>query len=254
MSKGEYMDIRIADKIPKAIGTPEYVYDYVLKILKDLKVKTVLDAPTGNGAFTAKLLEHNFDVSACDILPDRFKLIEQVECKYADMNDRLPYDDDSFQAIVCLNGMHRIWARGRAIGESSRVLVNGGYLIITNANNVNLAHRLAMMGCGSANYNTIGPPYGFLPDANNPAAFYRRSLNIADVINVAGSAALELERIAAVKISLKCVCLAPLSLLSLALSLFLTKKYHEHCYVKESNSLAAMFGDYIAIVLRKINR
>jgi len=241
------------DDSPGAIGTPEYVYGHVLNALKEHKVRKVLDCPAGNGAFTIQLINSGFETGACDINNDSFKLGDKVECKYADMNDRLPYADESFDAIVCLNGLHRVWARGRTIGEFARALSTNGTLIITNVNNINLLHRLTYLICGSANYNTLGPPYGFFPNAEVPAAWYRAPLTIAEVVNVGTSAGLSVERIEAISISWKSIALAPLAILAWSLSFLFPKRFHKHCFIKEANSIAGLFSDYVAIVMRKSN-
>ena len=247
------MTSRSLDATPSAVGTPEYVYDYVLNLLKRHRVHSVLDCPAGHGAFTARLLHHGYDVCAGDINNDQFELSDRVDCRYADMNDRLPYNDASFDAVVCLNGMHRVWARGRALGQFARVLADGGLLIITTVNNVNVIHRMAFLACGSANYNTIGPPHGFLPDAAIPAASYRAPLTIADVVNIGASAGLSVETLGAVNLSWRSVGMAPIAIIAWCLSLCLPRRFYDHCYVKESNGWVGMFADYTAIVLRKAN-
>lgn len=242
--------ISIAE-LPKSIGTPEYVYDHVLKLLSRHGVETVLDCPAGFGAFSARLSQQGYSVSACDICDEEFELGDLVECKFADLNDRLPYEDNSFEAIVCLNGLHRVWARGRATTEFARVLADGGVLIVTNVNNVNLVHRMSFMACGSANYNTIGPPYGFHPDADNPAACYRAPLTIAEVLSIGASVGLFVESVASLKPSWTSLCLAPIAPLVWCMSFCLPRRFREHCYVGRSNGIAGMFSDYTAITLRK---
>lgn len=236
---------------PTAIGTPEYVYGFVLRLLREFGVRRVLDCPAGHGAFTARLVDSGFEVQASDILPENFELHGQVECKFADLNDSMPYDSGSFSAIVCLNGLHRVWARGRALSEFARVLSPGGYLILTNVNNANLTHRLMALACGSTNYNTHGPPFGFLPTAPNPAAVFRYPQTIADVLQVAEDCELRLNRLTAIRWSRSSTALAPVAAVSWALAMCLPKRVRARVNISESNSVPSLFGDYLAIVLKK---
>lgn len=233
------------------IGTPEYVYRFVLRLLHDLKATRVLDCPAGQGAFTARLLDAGFDATAGDIRPEQFKLTRRLECRYTDLNASLPFANDAFSAAVCLNGMHRIWARGRAISEFARVLTPGGSLILTNVNNVNLTHRLMALACGSLNYNTNGPPYGFIPDAEIPAAWYRAPLTIAGVVRIARNVGFDVERIVAIRWSRACIAVAPLAGVAWGLSVLLPRRVRQHVSWRESNGIPSLFGDYLAIVLRK---
>lgn len=239
--------------LPDAIGTPDHVYAYVLDVLRRRGVQRILDCPAGRGAFTARLIHHGYKVAACDIAPQQWELGNQVECKYADMNERLPFDDGSFDAAVCLNGMHRIWARGRALGEIARVLRAGGILVLTNVNNVNLVHRLAFLACGSANHNTVGPPHGFFPHAETPSAHYRSPLSIASVASIGAAAGLAVDSVSAVNLSVRSLVLAPIAVLVWGLAFCLPAQFHAHCHIKSSNGMAGLFADYTAIVLQKTN-
>src|SRR5215210_5481128 len=81
----------------------EAIYDTVETILKDAKRGRLLDVPAGEGALALRLKNAGFDVSCSDLYPEIFKL-EGVENRQGNLDGRLPYDDASFDLVVCVEG------------------------------------------------------------------------------------------------------------------------------------------------------
>ena len=108
--------------IPGAIGSPPRVFDIALAVVKQAGARKVLDCPAGEGPFSQYLIQAGLEVTACDIYPDQFA-VSEIECVLGDMNGELPFDDGAFDAVVCLNGLQRVWARGQALKEIARVLI-----------------------------------------------------------------------------------------------------------------------------------
>jgi SAM-dependent methyltransferase len=163
---------------PHALGTPPSAYLSVLEILTNTGAKKVLDCAAGQGAFARKLLDRHFEPKCCDVYPDDFKL-QDIPCEYANLNDRIPFDRDQFDALTCLNALQRIWARGRALSEMARVIKPGGHLVLTMFNNNNLMRRAMFLVSGSIVFDTCGPPFAFEPDAPNPEAQFRYPMPIS---------------------------------------------------------------------------
>ena len=109
-------DPQTASAEPAAIGSKEEGYAAVLDLLKASQPKgaKVLDAPAGHGALTKRMQDLGYEVAASDIFPDLF-CVEGVECRGGSLNDRLPYDDDTFDGVTSCNGIHRVYALGRCI-------------------------------------------------------------------------------------------------------------------------------------------
>ena len=107
----------------------------------------VLDAPCGEGALTLALAEAGLDALGADMqgqaqqwLGERFAL--------ADLNQPLPWRDDSFDAVFCIEGIEHLENRFGFLREAHRVLRPGGKLVVTTPNTVALRSRVRFLGSG----------------------------------------------------------------------------------------------------------
>ena len=128
----------------RAIGSPPRAFEIAMEMLQNAGAKKVLDCPAGEGPFSSMLLKDGCEVVAADVCPDQFGL-QEMHCDYVDLNDRLPYADNSFDAVACLNGLQRVWARGRAMKEFARVLRPGGTIVVSFPNNSDIRRRLMFL-------------------------------------------------------------------------------------------------------------
>ncbi len=235
---------------PKAIGSPESAFSSTMNILKNINAKSVLDCPAGHGAFSKQLIEGGFDLTCCDIDPESFNLSD-VKCDFADLNKELPYNDNSFDAVVCLNGLHRVWARGRAMREFSRVLKPGGHLIVTFCNPSSITHRLTYLLSGTDLFDTVGPPLTQDPEAENPEATFRYAMSIAHFASSVKSVGMEISSIGSCQLSLSSVCLFPLAIFPLLFHPIAPKRFKETCFTKETSNLSSLFADFLIVSARK---
>ena len=118
----------------------------------------VLDIPAGTGALSLKLKEMGFDVYCCDINKDNFEL-KRVPFKEGDMNKRLHYDGDCFDYVVCLEGIEHTENPFNAIREFARLLRNGGKLILSFPNYLNIEKRIKFLITGSLTRPTNPLPF-----------------------------------------------------------------------------------------------
>lgn len=239
----------ISSRIPEPIGSPLSAYESTFRVIRGIRAQKVLDCPAGRGAFSKRLLEAGYEVSCADIFPQDFEL--DMECAFADLNDSLPYGDDEFDLVICQNGLHRVWARGRALREFSRVTRPDGHVIFTFVNNNNLWRRMIFLFSGSVIHDINGPPHNFYPEAEQPAAQYRYPMSVAQVVSAMTSVGLEIETVTAFKWSLKSVLLAPLCVIPLLFNLFAPGNYRKYGFLGQSNSFAALFGDYLLVSGKK---
>jgi SAM-dependent methyltransferase len=101
----------------------------------------LLDVPAGEGALAARLLRAGFDVRCCDLYPEIFRL-RGVEIKGGDLSGTLPYADETFDFITCVEGLEHIENPQQAIREFSRLLRAGGELVVTVPNILNIEERM----------------------------------------------------------------------------------------------------------------
>lgn len=100
----------------------------------------VLDVAAGSGAFAHRLVGLGFTVEACDLYPEQFKA-PGVPVKYADLSERLPYDDASFDYLSCLEGVEHLEDQFAFVRECWRVLRPGGRMLLSTPNILGMASR-----------------------------------------------------------------------------------------------------------------
>lgn len=125
----------------------EAIHDTVENILSDGPRGRLLDVPAGEGALALRLKRLGFDVSCCDLYPEIFRL-DGVEIRSGNLDTRLPYDDTSFDHIVCVEGLEHINNPANAISEFSRIINNGGCLIVSIPNIMNIEERFKWLISG----------------------------------------------------------------------------------------------------------
>jgi ubiquinone/menaquinone biosynthesis C-methylase UbiE len=103
---------------------------------------SVLDLGCGAGPFTAGILRDNYNIFATDYSADILaKARNRIE-READLSvpilqcdsQKLPYQSDSFSAVVCLGVISYVPDRPRMVKEIHRALKQDGLLIITFRN------------------------------------------------------------------------------------------------------------------------
>jgi 2-polyprenyl-3-methyl-5-hydroxy-6-metoxy-1,4-benzoquinol methylase len=100
----------------------------------------VLDMAAGSGAFARRLFQLGFEVEACDLFPEQFR-VPEIPVRFADLSERLPYDDASFDVLSCLEGIEHLEDQFAFIRECWRVLRPGGRLLVSTPNILGLASR-----------------------------------------------------------------------------------------------------------------
>ncbi len=130
----EYFD-RVADE-NKIIREPQRCYPFVVESIKDCSGR-LLDIGCGEGDLL-KLLqdstEQRFELNGIDISENALekakrRLKDDVVFLQGD-SEHLPFDDSSFDVIVCTHSFHHYPNPDSAIGEMFRCLKSGGILCI----------------------------------------------------------------------------------------------------------------------------
>lgn len=103
----------------------------------------VLDAPAGAGRLAEAVRKLGNEVICVDING------EKPDYVYADMSKPLPFGDESFDRIVCLEGMEHIMEPAALAGELVRVCRKGGKIVLSTPNIMNAYSRLQFLLTGS---------------------------------------------------------------------------------------------------------
>ncbi len=137
----------------------EAIYTCVTRILEGSARGLLLDVPAGEGALAAQLVQLGFDVSCCDLHPEIFRL-PGVDIKPGDLSASLPYADDSFDYLTCIEGLEHIENPHQAIREFSRILRRGGQLIVSVPNTLNIEERFKTLLYGySSHFKPLSREY-----------------------------------------------------------------------------------------------
>ncbi len=107
-------------------------------IFKKNKIKKILDLGCGSGRNLIYLHNKGFEVEGIDIARKGIKRIKEnlgssVKLKVADIYKRLPYKDESFDAVISVQVLqhNKEPAIKRAIDEIYRILKPGGLIFVT---------------------------------------------------------------------------------------------------------------------------
>ncbi|HLL13851.1 MAG TPA: class I SAM-dependent methyltransferase [Pyrinomonadaceae bacterium] len=120
----------------------EAIHETVARVLGAQAARgTLLDVPAGEGALAARLVRAGFEVRCCDLYPQIFRL-PGVEIKGGDLSATLPYPDESFDFITCVEGLEHIENPQQAVREFARLLRAGGQLVVTVPNILNIEERI----------------------------------------------------------------------------------------------------------------
>lgn len=135
--------------------------DWVDQILLDdlnavLGKGRVLDIPAGTGKLCNRLEAMGYDITAADLFPEKFRLPGH-EAVRADMNDRIPFEDNAFDAIICQEGVEHVENLPSFFRECRRLLRDGGYLWVTTPNFMDLSGRLSYFLTGAKSFHTGFP-------------------------------------------------------------------------------------------------
>ena len=127
---------------------PKDIKIHLEKILRnkknELQGKKVIDLPAGNGISSAILNELGADVEPYDLLPDFF-IHDTLNCKFADLAEPLPIEDNYADFVLCQEGIEHIPDQVNLFKEFNRITKKGGSLLITTPNESKLRSKLSFI-------------------------------------------------------------------------------------------------------------
>lgn len=223
-------------------------HDALRSMLRAEKKGRVLDVPCGQGILSGYLEDLGFDVVAADIDAGNFRL-DNIEFEPVNLNTKLPFEDESFDMVVCANGIHRVFNYGGAIEEFNRVLKPGGVLFL-NVNNYSSALvRMRFLLTGSLN-NSVNTGAA-QQTITEPEAHVRNAIVFPQI-------ALSLERndfsiaeIRSSNVKIRHRLMLPVAVLIKLLAMLLPKQIRHSNFVGYTNSMSLLIGGYYCVKLIK---
>ena len=135
-------------------GTHAFAVRICEKHLSPGKNIKVLDIGAGQGALTKRLLDAGYDVEACELFTEQFKVAE-VPCHEVDLNKPWPFPDHYADGIVAVELVEHIEDHLTMFSEASRVLKPGGKFLFSTPNILSLKSRLSFLFTGY--FYSFGP-------------------------------------------------------------------------------------------------
>jgi SAM-dependent methyltransferase len=114
----------------------------------------VLDLPAGRGDDSRRLVALGYDVVPADLFPETFDTRIGPKCVPADLAARLPFDDASFDYLLCSEAIEHLPDQLATLRECARVLRPRGRLFLTTPNLLSLRARVAFMLTGNRAFKT----------------------------------------------------------------------------------------------------
>ena len=136
----------------------EAIHNTVVGLLANQPRGALLDVPAGEGALAARLIGAGFEVRCCDLYPEIFRL-DGVDVHRGNLDAELPFADQSFEYVTCLEGLEHIENPQQAMREFARLLKPGGHLIVSVPNILNIEERLKWLLHGyTSHFKPISRP------------------------------------------------------------------------------------------------
>lgn len=144
------------------VYTTKYLFAKTKSILAELKAlnphwKKAFDAPAGSGALSRFMVEDlKLEVEATEIDQSKWKY-PGAKFQVLDLNNVLPYENESFDLVVCLEGIKHLSHPQGALGEFNRILKPKGTLVLTIPNDLCMQSRLRYLFDGYVDVDWIKP-------------------------------------------------------------------------------------------------
>ena len=129
------------------INTAKNTHEAVFSLLSKERINTIVDIPCGAGAFTSRLKDSGYtNISSVDVVS--YLKIEHDGFRVGDMNEKLPFDDNSQDAVVSIDGIEHIARQFDFVREVSRILKSGGEFVVSTPNTSSLRSRFRWLMTG----------------------------------------------------------------------------------------------------------
>jgi 2-polyprenyl-3-methyl-5-hydroxy-6-metoxy-1,4-benzoquinol methylase len=223
-------------------GTHDIVLAAVQAEMSPGPDKTIVDIGAGQGALSSKLHQAGFNVVACDLFPENFK-VPGVRCLGVDVDGTLPFEDASLDCTLAVELLEHIDNHRNFFSEVHRVLKPGGKFLFTTPNILSLKSRFSFLLTGYFYF------FGTLnPEEYNPMKQHISPFTIDRYVWMLSQSGLKFEKFKTDKFQKSSFWLFPL----LPFIKVLTKiKQGDSASVRLQNSPNSLFGRKLIIVAQK---
>jgi len=159
----EYSDFTY---VPGFTGYMKEIFLYIREHLSD-QPRQALDIPAGSGVFAEKVEQLGHHVVKVDLHGNEGFV-------FANMEERLPFEDASFDFVTSMEGLEHVINPVDLLRELMRITRPGGHVVISTPNIVNLWSRLQFLFTGSFyqfGANGVRQPWGQMVDRNHISPF-----------------------------------------------------------------------------------
>ncbi len=148
-----------------SINTSKNTHEKVFSITNNNRNCTVVDIPSGSGAFVQRLKDEGYkNIIAIDI--ENILEIEHENFIVGDMTKILPLSDGSCDVVVCIDGIEHISQQFDFVKEVGRILKKNGEFIVSTPNISSLRSRWKWLTTG--HHHKCNSPL----DENNPTPLH----------------------------------------------------------------------------------
>jgi GT2 family glycosyltransferase/ubiquinone/menaquinone biosynthesis C-methylase UbiE len=135
--------LKDSDIVKADAGESNFELIEITKLLKNHgKINKIIDIGCGKGKFTCKLAKQGYGVVGVDPSAELVKIAQSnhpdIEFLQASATE-LPFADGMFDAAICVEVLEHIPDTKKALSEMSRVVKNGGLIIVIDKN-INSLH------------------------------------------------------------------------------------------------------------------
>lgn len=213
---------------------------------------SIMDAPCGAGAMSLVLKDMGFDVACYDIDSGNFEAGSAgLAVREADLNRRLDIPDASYDVVVSIAGIQRLFNPENALLEFHRVLKSGGTLYLSCPNFATLHRRVNFLLSGSLGLRFDRPSYNQTLDY--PEANVRMPITLSRVKEILANAGFEIKAVEGSYDQAYPFVAFPITLLVMAggwlRRLINPRRYRRY---QDGNSLRQLSSQNFLLVCRKV--
>ncbi len=235
------------------IGIPQHSrqgsYEVLLELIADLAPGRALDAPCGPGLLSEALRRLGHDVTAGDLFPGGFEP-EGIPFFAMNLDAALPFADGDFDLVVCGDGIEHLENPFALFREFTRILADGGTLVVATPNYLNLERRLKFLWSGSITKPLTRSKASAGHDPHGHG--HINPLTLIRMAYIAETNGLELVRSTTALRKPRQLALAPLAAVIRCFRPFLSESYRRDLFVDHTLTMSALLGGKVLIaVFRK---